>query len=156
MGALPGAGARGGGQALLVGLMVLAFIVLVIARTQSPAAANGAVASPSGGAAAESTSPGPAGSQPAGSPSTAPSPGTSPGPTPEPSPVATPAPTAKPTAKPTPKPTEAAASREYRVKSGDTLSSIAARFRVTVEALVTLNDIADPRYIRTGQVLRIP
>jgi LysM repeat protein len=70
--------------------------------------------------------------------------------------VATPAPTAKPTAKPTPKPTEAAASREYRVKSGDTLSSIAARFRVTVEALVTLNDIEDPRLIRTGQVLRIP
>jgi LysM repeat protein len=42
------------------------------------------------------------------------------------------------------------------VKSGDTLLSSAGRFGVTVKALVTLNDIADPRYIRTGQVLRIP
>ncbi|MET1231824.1 MAG: LysM peptidoglycan-binding domain-containing protein [Candidatus Limnocylindrales bacterium] len=71
--------------------------------------------------------------------------------TPSPSPATsqTPAKTAKPTAGP-------AATRRYRVKSGDTLSSIAARFGATVRAIKTLNGITDASLIRPGQVLRIP
>ncbi|MCL4863632.1 MAG: M23 family metallopeptidase [Caldilineaceae bacterium] len=44
----------------------------------------------------------------------------------------------------------------YTVVSGDTLSAIAQRFGVTVEALVQLNGISDPSLIRVGQVLLIP
>jgi LysM repeat protein len=58
--------------------------------------------------------------------------------------------TPKPTAEP---PT---ATRSYRVRSGDTLSSIAARYKTTVAVLAALNKISDPRLIRVGQVLRIP
>ncbi|MGC8633721.1 MAG: LysM peptidoglycan-binding domain-containing protein [Candidatus Limnocylindrales bacterium] len=44
----------------------------------------------------------------------------------------------------------------YRVKSGDTLSGIAARFGVSVTDLQRLNGIKDPRLLQAGQVLRIP
>lgn len=54
--------------------------------------------------------------------------------------------------------TEAAepAPQTYRVRSGDTLSSIAQRFDTTVRALVRLNDIKNPNKIRTGQRLKVP
>jgi LysM repeat protein len=48
------------------------------------------------------------------------------------------------------------ATRTYTVKSGDTLSGIAARFGVTWQAIAKLNGIKDPRTIRTGMVLKIP
>lgn len=44
----------------------------------------------------------------------------------------------------------------YTVKSGDTLSKIAAQFKTTVAAIATLNNIANVNLIRVGQVLRIP
>jgi LysM repeat protein len=44
----------------------------------------------------------------------------------------------------------------YTVKAGDTLGAIAARFGTTATALAKLNGIADPSYIRVGQVLRLP
>ena len=44
----------------------------------------------------------------------------------------------------------------YTVKPGDTLSGIAARFNTTVKAIQAANNIADPRVIRSGQVLVIP
>ncbi|MFN7132144.1 MAG: LysM peptidoglycan-binding domain-containing protein [Myxococcales bacterium] len=44
----------------------------------------------------------------------------------------------------------------YTIRSGDTLSLIAARHRTTVQALASLNRIGDPNRIRPGQVLRIP
>lgn len=44
----------------------------------------------------------------------------------------------------------------YRVRSGDTLSSIARRFDTTVRALVRLNDIDNPNKIRAGQELKVP
>jgi LysM repeat protein len=71
--------------------------------------------------------------------------------TPRPSPATseTPAKTSKPTDQP-------AATRRYRVKSGDTLSGIAARFGTTVRAIKALNSITDASLIRPGQVLRIP
>ncbi len=148
MGSLPGASAKGGGQALLVGLMVLAFLVLVIARTQSPATSSGATPGPSGGGAVATASP------PEATPVATPVPSATA--SPEPSPSLTPAPSPTATPEPTPTPSTATSPQRYRVKAGDTLSSIAARYGTTVKALVALNDIADPRIIRIGQVLLIP
>ena len=44
----------------------------------------------------------------------------------------------------------------YTVASGDSLSAIADRFGVSVEAIVEANDIADPTRLSVGQVLTIP
>jgi LysM repeat protein len=44
----------------------------------------------------------------------------------------------------------------YTVQPGDTLSSIAHRFRVTVDAIALANGLGDPDYIFVGQVLVIP
>jgi murein DD-endopeptidase MepM/ murein hydrolase activator NlpD len=44
----------------------------------------------------------------------------------------------------------------YTVVPGDTLAEIAQRLGVTLDALVTANQIADPSLIRVGQVLVIP
>lgn len=43
----------------------------------------------------------------------------------------------------------------YVVKAGDTLSAIAKKYKTTVNALVSLNDIDNPNYIVVGQVLII-
>lgn len=50
----------------------------------------------------------------------------------------------------------AVADTTYTVKAGDTLSTIAAQFDVTVAAIVEANDITDPNVITVGQVLTIP
>jgi len=44
----------------------------------------------------------------------------------------------------------------YVVQSGDTLITIAAMFRTTVEALMEVNDISNPEELRAGQELIIP
>lgn len=44
----------------------------------------------------------------------------------------------------------------YLVKPGDTLSSIAGRHRVTVEAIARANGLDDRDFIRAGQSLRLP
>jgi LysM repeat protein len=44
----------------------------------------------------------------------------------------------------------------YKVKSGDTLSAIAARFGTTVKVLTNLNHISDPSKLHVGQVLQLP
>ncbi|PWH19314.1 MAG: M23 family peptidase [Ardenticatenia bacterium] len=44
----------------------------------------------------------------------------------------------------------------YIVQDGDTLSDIALRFGVTVEALISANQIQDPDLIQVGQKLLIP
>lgn len=71
-----------------------------------------------------------------------------------------PEPTAVTTAPATeaPEPTEAAESegRTYRVRRGDTLSSIARQFDTTVRALARLNDIDNPNRIKAGRRLKIP
>lgn len=45
---------------------------------------------------------------------------------------------------------------DYTVRSGDTLYAIARRYNTTIEAIVELNNIANPNLIYTGEVLRIP
>ena len=43
----------------------------------------------------------------------------------------------------------------YAARDGDTLDSVAARFRTTVEQLLRLNPGVDPTSLRIGQRLRI-
>lgn len=71
--------------------------------------------------------------------------------TPTPSPTST-SPSGS-TPLPTPTPTPAVV--RYTVQEGDTLSSIADLFGVTVEALLAENNIADPNSLQVGQVLVI-
>ncbi len=132
---------RAGGQALLVALMLVAFVVLAIAKTvpltadraglslaPTPSPAASALAAVSATPAQVSSSPAPA--------------------TPVPSPSAPSA------ASPTPSPV--ASPRTYRVRAGDTLAMIAGKFRSTVKAIAAANSIIDARTIHPGQVLIIP
>jgi LysM repeat protein len=156
--ALPAKPGRAGGQALLVGLMVLAFLVLVIARTSAPSqgpssspGASGASGASGAIEASPSAIPTPSATPsavPSGSPATA-VPSGSPAATTTPGPVSS----ASPEPSATPK---ASTARTYKVQSGDTLGGIAVRFGVTVKAIAKANGITDPRLIRVGQVLVIP
>jgi nucleoid-associated protein YgaU len=70
------------------------------------------------------------------------------------SPVVSPAPSASLIpGSPTPAPTHA---RTYTIKSGDTLSSIAAHFHTTAKILEQLNGIKSPFVIHPGEVLKLP
>jgi nucleoid-associated protein YgaU len=122
------------GQLGLVVLMVVALGAILLARI------------------GQSDTPGLAGASPSPHPSLHASPGTprpsatsttSPGPT-------TSAPARTPGASPTAKPTT------YKVKSGDTLSSIAARFHTTAKAIEDLNGLKSPFVIHPGEVLKLP
>lgn len=46
--------------------------------------------------------------------------------------------------------------KEYVIESGDTLTKIANQFDTTIDALVELNNIADPDLIYAGDTLKIP
>jgi LysM repeat protein len=72
-------------------------------------------------------------------------------PQPQPQPTAQPQPQPQPTAQPQPAPTT-----QYQVVSGDTLSRIAQRFSITVDAIVAANGIVNPNLIYVGQTLTIP
>jgi len=48
------------------------------------------------------------------------------------------------------------ASITHTVRAGDTLYAIALRYNTTVEAIVQLNNLANPDLIQVGQVLKIP
>jgi LysM repeat protein len=144
MGALPTASAKSGGSALIIGLMVVAFLVLVMSRIQSPSTVSGGSPAPSlSGLVAATTHPAPT---PQPSPTEAPA--TSEGASPEGDVVAT-------TDAATPDPATPELVR-YKVRAGDTLSSIARRYGVTVKKLRAANDISDPRALKIGQVLVIP
>ena len=135
--ALPGLG-----QGALVVLLALAFAAVLIAR----------LATSGGGSGAAVATPTPAASAVAGADASQRAA------TPEPTTEASsaPSPTLVPTEeKPTPTP-RAAAPTTYKVKKGDTLSVIAARYGTTVKALAKLNKIDDPSNIHVGQVLKLP
>ena len=44
----------------------------------------------------------------------------------------------------------------YRIRQGDTLSAIAARFKTSVSELARTNKIANPNLIFAGKTLRVP
>ncbi len=87
-------------------------------------------------------------------PPASPTPVTSPSTSPEASPTPTESAGASPSASTAPSP-EATPIR-YVVKRGDRLSSIAAQFGVTIQAIVDLNHLDNPDHIEVGQVLLIP
>jgi LysM repeat protein len=60
------------------------------------------------------------------------------------------------TSTPTPTVTPTATPFFYLVQPGDTLGAIATRFNVSVEALMAVNGITDPRLVRAGQQLLLP
>jgi LysM repeat protein len=137
-------GGIGGGnwalsQALLVGLMVVAFAIVIVARLST------------------SDAPGP---------SPSPLPPASASPTPGPTPSPTPGPTVNPSgsgafpggsgATPSPAASQAAAFRTtYRVKSGDTLVGIASTFSTSVTSIQELNSLKTSD-LKIGQLLKIP
>lgn len=45
---------------------------------------------------------------------------------------------------------------EYLVQPGDTLSNIAASYGLSVETLLSVNDIPDPNILSVGQVIKLP
>lgn len=133
--ALPAAARdRPASQLGLAGLMVVAFAAIALARL-------GGVGE--GRVAAGALSPSPQASVLAVAPS----------PTPEPTPEPT-ASAAPPSSTPEPSPTPEL--RTYKIKRGDTLIKIAARFGTTVKLLVDLNDIDDPGRLPIGARLKIP
>ena len=58
-------------------------------------------------------------------------------------------------AAPSTEPTTASEPQYYRVKKGDTLESIAAKYGTTVAALTTLNNGLDPLALQPGQRIRV-
>jgi LysM repeat protein len=46
--------------------------------------------------------------------------------------------------------------KTYTIKAGDSLSSIAVKFKTTVAKLMTLNKITNSNLISVGQVLKLP
>lgn len=138
-------------QGVLIGLLGVAFGAVLVARMATGGGSEAGVVIPIGSGSptpavteAAAASPPPATAKP----TAAPTPTTAP--TVEPSPTLVPTgPTAEPTASPE-KPTS------YKVKRGDTLSGIAARFGTTVKVLVELNGIKDPSKLHIGQVIKLP
>jgi LysM repeat protein len=137
---------RSTGQAVLIILMALAFAAIVVAKltSGSPAAANDGSPLPAVAGPSLVASPSAAG-HPAASQATDPSASA-------PASSGTGA-SAEPT---TAAATDAPATRSYKVKAGDTLVGIAARFGTTPKAISKLNGISDPSSLRIGQVLKIP
>jgi hypothetical protein len=146
---LPGLPDRGMGQGGLVALMAVAFGAIAVTRMTgggpnvAPAVADGgsprpsvvASAAPIATARTDNTAP----------PSVAPQHTLVPSdvePTPSAPSRATPAPGSKATT--------------YKVKSGDSLSAIAAAHGTTWQVLAELNEIKDPKKLRVGQVLTLP
>jgi LysM repeat protein len=72
-------------------------------------------------------------------------------------PAPTPAPTLKAAVKPTPAPTQlnkSSLTKTYTVKQGDTINSIAKRYKLRTERLLKLNNIKDSNKIVVGQTLK--
>ena len=68
--------------------------------------------------------------------------------------VRTPSPPSPPTATPPPSPTPAA--RIHVVGRGDTLSEIADKYGISVQALMKANDMTDPDKLSEGDKLKLP
>lgn len=55
-----------------------------------------------------------------------------------------------------PSPTPGPVFTEYKVRNGDTLGGISARFNLSIEELMKANGLTDPHSLQVGQVLKIP
>jgi LysM repeat protein len=140
------------GQAVLVGVLGIALTAILLSRPSGDAGTGSGVGSAS--PAASDAAP----SEVVGSPASSPA-----GPTDAPAtdqPIATPAAPASAAASAAASTVSSAepstSGATYKVKSGDTLSAIAARFGTTVRVLVQLNGITDPSRLKVGQVIKLP
>ena len=131
-------------QAILIGILAIAFAAIVLTRvtdggnsgrttgaSQGPGQSVTASAAATGATASQDATAGPS-----GAPDPTPSGGASAG-------------SSDPGA-------SAPATRTYKVKAGDTLVGIAAKFGTTPKAIATLNGISDPTSLHAGQILKIP
>jgi LysM repeat protein len=113
-----------------------------------------AISGLSGGTTPVNATPGPTG--------LAPGPTATSSPTPEPTPsrapdaTSTTAPSTAPTSTPAATQAPTATFRTYKVKSGDSLSAIAAEYGTTARAIADLNGISVSSTLHIGQVLKIP
>ncbi len=73
-----------------------------------------------------------------------------------PTPVPAPVPAQPDTPSPAPQPALPAGAATYTIKPGDTLYGISRKVGVTVDAIITANNLANPSLIKPGQVLIIP
>lgn len=126
------------GQAILILLMALAFVAIILAKLSggsAPAVVAGASSTPgqTAGLSAGPTVPASGSATTSPTASTSPSAGSS-GSTPSSAPV----------------------SQTYKVKAGDTLIGIAAKFGTTPKAISQLNGITNPSSLKVGQILKIP
>jgi len=55
-----------------------------------------------------------------------------------------------------PSATPSASTMQHVVKAGESLSTIAAQYGVSVQSLININALTNPSLIRVGQVLVIP
>lgn len=145
---------RASGQAVLVGVLGLAFAAILFARPSGDAGALGVDASvlPGAGAGVPTEAA-------VASPSDVPTATEAPAETEAPS--ETTAPSAASGAPSSTAPSGASAApatsgATYKVKSGDTLSAIAARFGTTTRVLIRLNGLVDPSKLKIGQILKVP
>jgi LysM repeat protein len=143
--ALPGMPDRGVGQGGLVALMAVAFGALAVTRFTG----GGPNVAPA--AAQDSARPSVVASgRPASSPNDA-------GSSSDPGPSRTLVPSdVKPSPSPRATPAAPSNAKTYKVKTGDTLSEIAAAHGTTWQVIARLNGISDPKKIRVGQVLKLP
>ena len=81
--------------------------------------------------------------------------GATPAPMPSPVPAPPPAPARSFTPSPSPQPLPAGATM-YTIQPGDTLYRISRKYGVSVDAIITTNNIANPSRVKPGQVLAIP
>ena len=132
-------------QAILIGILAIAFAAIVLTRVTdggSSGAATGASHSPGQSVTASAAATGAAASQDAA--------------TAGPSGALDPTPGSGASAGPSGPGASAAATQTYKVKAGDTLVGIAAKFGTTPKAIATLNGISDPTSLHAGQILKIP
>ena len=139
------------GQGILVAVLGLAFAAIVIARPAGGGEGAGAPgvtpasATPAAGESASATSK-PRSALPASS-----------APVVTARPIGSPAPSDAATATNPPASAQPAGSAStYKVKRGDTLSAIAARYGTTVKVLMNMNGITDPSRLKIGQILKVP
>jgi LysM repeat protein len=147
---------RSSAQVALVLLALVAFGTLILSRLSGDPSAVAAAPTASLPVVATSATASPTTLGAVASPTIdlTPAPAITPTPTVAPPPTPTAPSSAGPSASPVATP--AGSFRLYRVRSGDTLSAIAARFHTTTRALAAENGISDPTRLQIGQVLRIP
>lgn len=135
--------------AIAVAGLVAALAIVAVAVSFLPPAAPGGIAGTSPTPGSAPVTPG-LSAHPTTSSGASPAPTSAPSTRPTPGPGTSVSPTSEPTPSQPPRP------RRYRVRGGDTLNRIAARFDTSVRAIQELNELREGEDIRVGQLLRIP